>query len=65
MEETNGGVWKALLTGFTPEEKESLTKVVQQELREQRAEVLREAAQEATGPAPRRRPGRPRKRPRR
>ena len=62
MEETAGEVWKALLTGFSPEEKESLTKLVENTLREQRAEVLREAAQEAAGVVPRRRRGRPRKR---
>jgi hypothetical protein len=61
MEEIDSGVWKALLAGFTSEEKERLTQAVQKELREQRAEVVRAAEEKAAGQAPPRRPGRPRK----
>ena len=62
MEETGSGLWKALLAGFTPEEQARITTTVEKELREQRAEVVRAAEEEVAGRAPRRRPGRPRKR---
>jgi hypothetical protein len=62
VEETERGLWKALLHGFTPEEKASLLGLVENELREQRAEVVRAAQEEVAGERPRRRPGRPRKR---
>jgi len=61
MEETSGGLWRALLDGFPPEERESLTQVVQRELREQRTERLRLAEQDSSAEDLPQRPGRPRK----
>jgi hypothetical protein len=61
MEETSGGLWKALLDGLPPDERKLLTEVVERELREQRIERLRATEQGPSAEASRRRPGRPRK----
>jgi len=53
-----GGVWNALLDGFTPEEQDQLRQVVTASLRAQRDAIV--AAQELPGADKRRRRGRPR-----
>jgi len=59
---TRGGLWNALMQGFTQEEQADLERTVDEELRKQRDELSSsEADHPAEGARPRR-PGRPPKR---